>query len=83
MHLFLQPLDERFDDYLEDSSLVTKKVSLTRFPPEFEPVASKPLFFNLALSHVEFPDLEDKVEQKKQAGGISGFVKGWLWGGKK
>jgi len=29
------------------------------------------------------PNLEAKMEQKKAASGITGMVKGWLWGGKK
>jgi signal recognition particle subunit SRP68 len=52
------------------------------FPPDFEPVPAKPLFFDLALSLVQLPSLEDKVEHKPQASGISGYLKGWLWGGK-
>lgn len=81
-----RPLSERLHEFLEDPRLSTKKAELVPFPPEFEPVPCKPLFFDLALSHVTFPSLEDKIEQKKQAGGITGLVKGsigWLWGGKK
>ena len=82
-----QTLDDRLDDYVEDKSLVSKKPFVTVFPPEFEPIPCRPLFFDLALNHIDFPSLEDKLEssQKKQAGagggGLSGFVKGWLWGG--
>lgn len=71
------------DLYYEDPGLLGKKPNLTQFPPDFEPVPSKPLFFDVALSKVDFPSLEEKLETKKQAGGISGLVKGWLWGGKK
>jgi signal recognition particle subunit SRP68 len=78
-----KPLDERFDEYIEDPSLMSKKPNLTRFPPDFEPIPAKPLFFDLALSLVQFPSLADKVEQKQQAGGITGYIKGWLPWGKK
>ena len=79
-----QPLADRLDDYVHDASLTTKKPNLTHFPPDFDPTPCKPLFFDLALSHLEFPSLEDRLEQKKTAqGGITGLVKGWLWGGKK
>ena len=74
---------ERLDEYVVDPRLPTKKAELVRFPPDFQPIPCKPLFFDLALSHVSFPSLEDKLEQKKQAGGLTGFVKGWLWGGSK
>ena len=79
------PLCDRLDKYAEDPSLTSKTPNVVHFPPDFEPIPAKPLFFDLALSHVEFPSLDDKVEQKKQQGGLTGFVKGWLggWGGKK
>jgi len=43
-------------------------------------VPCKPVFFDLALNHIELPNLEDRMEKKKESG-ISGMVKGWLWGG--
>lgn len=79
----LQPLEDRLHLYQEDSSLLGKHPNLTHFPPDFEPIACKPLFFDIALSLVEYPSLEDKLDQKKQGGGLTGFVKGWLWGGGK
>lgn len=78
-----KPLMERLDQYAEDTSLTTKKAKLVPFPPDFKPIPCRPLFFDLALNHVEMPTLEDKLEQKKAAGGLTGMVKGWLWGGKK
>ncbi|CAC5402336.1 SRP68 [Mytilus coruscus] len=77
-----KPLIDRFDDYIEDKSVTTKKPNLVSFPPDFEPIPCRPLFFDLALNHVEFPSIEGKMEQKK-SGGITGMVKGWLWGGGK
>ncbi|KAJ8319344.1 hypothetical protein KUTeg_004435 [Tegillarca granosa] len=77
------PLSERMDQYVEDKSLIGKKPQIVHFPPDFEPIPCRPLFFDLALNHVDFPSLEDKLEQKKAAGGITGFVKGWFWGGGK
>ncbi|KAI8797162.1 signal recognition particle subunit SRP68 [Biomphalaria glabrata] len=79
-----RPLEDRLDEYLLEKSLTSKKATLTRFPPEFEPIPCRPLFFDLALNHIEFPSLEDKLEQKKAAGGgLTGMVKGWLFGGGK
>ena len=84
LFLSFQPLCDRLDTYVYDASVTSKKPNLTAFPPDFEPIACKPLFFDLALSHLDFPSLEDRLEQKKTAaGGITGLVKGWLWGGKK
>jgi signal recognition particle subunit SRP68 len=74
---------ERLDQYVEDPSLATKKAKLVTFPPDFTPIPCRPLFFDLALNHVEMPSLEDKLEQKKAPSGLTGMVKGWLWGGKK
>ncbi|XP_006821155.1 signal recognition particle subunit SRP68-like [Saccoglossus kowalevskii] len=79
-----KPLIDRLEEYRDDPSLLTRKPNLVTFPPNFQPIPCKPLFFDIAFNHVEFPSLEDKVEQKKAAGGgLTGFVKGWLWGGKK
>ncbi|XP_023231585.1 signal recognition particle subunit SRP68-like [Centruroides sculpturatus] len=70
-------LMERLDIYCEDQSLLSRQPNIARFPPDFKPIPCKPLFFDLALNHVEFPSLDDRLEQKK-GGGITGFVKGWL-----
>ena len=79
--LFSKPLKDRLDVYREQSSSSLKKPNLVNFPPSFQPIPSKPLFFDLALNHLEMPNLEERMEKKKvQAGGITGFVKGWLWG---
>uniref|UniRef100_T1J1Y0 Signal recognition particle subunit SRP68 n=1 Tax=Strigamia maritima TaxID=126957 RepID=T1J1Y0_STRMM len=75
-----KPLYERLDEYYEDQNLVSKQPNIAPFPPDFKAVACKPLFFDLALNHVEFPSFNDRVEQKKGVG-LTGMVKGWLWGG--
>jgi hypothetical protein len=47
---------------------------LVQFPPHFEPISCKPLLLDVALDHVRFPDLSQRmVEQKK------GFLSSW-WG---
>uniref|UniRef100_A0A669PVI8 Signal recognition particle subunit SRP68 n=1 Tax=Phasianus colchicus TaxID=9054 RepID=A0A669PVI8_PHACC len=69
------PLSERFETFCLDPSLVSKQVSLVHFPPGFQPIPCKPLFFDLALNHVAFPPLEDKVEQKAKSG-LTGYIKG-------
>ncbi|OXB61144.1 hypothetical protein ASZ78_013707 [Callipepla squamata] len=70
-----KPLSERFEIFCLDPSLVSKQVSLVHFPPGFQPIPCKPLFFDLALNHVAFPPLEDKVEQKAKSG-LTGYIKG-------
>lgn len=72
----------RLDTYLEDKSFVGQNPRLACFPPEMEPIPCKPLFFDLALNHIEFPSLEDVADTKK-AQGITGLVRGWLGGWKK
>ncbi|CAD5120345.1 DgyrCDS8920 [Dimorphilus gyrociliatus] len=80
------PLDERLDLFGEDRSLTGDQVNLTSLPPDFEPVACKPLFFDLALSLLKFPNLDDQIGEKKSAaagGGIGGMIKSlWGWGKK-
>ncbi|XP_074080626.1 signal recognition particle subunit SRP68 [Macrotis lagotis] len=70
-----KPLVERFDTFYLDPSLVSKQANLVHFPPGFKPIPCKPLFFDLALNHVAFPPLEDKVEQKTKSG-LTGYIKG-------
>ncbi|XP_059616625.1 signal recognition particle subunit SRP68 [Phlebotomus argentipes] len=80
-----KPLYERLSEYKEDATLHSKNPNVFKITPDMEAIPCKPLFFDLALNFIEFPSLEDKVESpggKKQAAGISGFVKGFLgWGG--
>ncbi|WAQ97375.1 SRP68-like protein, partial [Mya arenaria] len=78
-----KPLSERLEQYSEDTSVAGKKARLVKFPPDFKAIPCRPLFFDLALNHVEMPNLDAKAEQKKAASGITGAIKGWLWGGKK
>jgi len=77
------PLVDRLDDYLEDSGLVKGKSNLVHFPPEFEPIPCKPLFFDLAINHLEMPDLNSKLEKKEDGkGSLGGWLGGWGWGKK-
>lgn len=69
------PLCERLENFHLDKTLVGKHPNLVQFPPEFQPIPCKPLFFDLALNHVAFPPLDDKVEQKGK-GGLTGYIKG-------
>ncbi|XP_047222717.1 signal recognition particle subunit SRP68 isoform X1 [Girardinichthys multiradiatus] len=70
-----KPLCEHLDNFHLDKTLVGKHPSLVQFPPEFQTIPCKPLFFDLALNHVAFPPLDDKVEQKGK-GGLTGYIKG-------
>lgn len=69
------PLCNRLEAFRLDPSLVGKQPNLVQFPPDFQPIPCKPLFFDLALNHVAFPPLDDKVEQKGK-GGLTGYIKG-------
>ena len=72
---------ERLHEYAELPTNNLKKLSLMSFPPDFEPIPAKPFFFDLALSLVQFPSLDDQLEQKKTQGGFTGYFKKWIWGG--
>jgi len=74
------PLCDRLDIYYEDNNLLNKNPNLVRLPLEFEPIPFKPLFFDLALNHVELPNYDDKIDrptgsQQSQAS-VKGFIKG-------
>ncbi|XP_071479456.1 signal recognition particle subunit SRP68-like [Diadema antillarum] len=79
------PVSQRLGQYLSAAEVNPAKPNLVPFPPDFKPVPCKPLFFDIALNHVEFPSLEEKLETKKAApgAGIGGFLRGWWGGGKK
>ncbi|CAG2162591.1 unnamed protein product [Oppiella nova] len=78
----IPPLVNRLDTYYEDNELVSGSSSLAQFPPQFQPIPCKPLFFDLALNHITFPSLEAEKANPKNSG-ITGFVKGWLGGWRK
>ncbi|XP_017293257.1 signal recognition particle subunit SRP68 [Kryptolebias marmoratus] len=69
------PLCDHLDTFRLDTTLVGKHPNLVQFPPDFQPIPCKPLFFDLALNHATFPPLDDKVEQKGK-GGLTGYIKG-------
>lgn len=86
-----KPLYERLSVYREDPQLNSKNPNVFKLTPDMQPIPCKPLFFDLALNHIEFPSLEHKMDQgakgkggQEEGKGISGLVKGFLgWGGKK
>ncbi|XP_051751828.1 signal recognition particle subunit SRP68 isoform X2 [Ctenopharyngodon idella] len=71
------PLSDRLENFRLDPTLLSKQPNLVQFPPDFQPIPCKPLFFDLALNHVAFPPLDDKVEQKGK-GGITGYFRGFF-----
>lgn len=74
------PLVSRLADYDELASASSTVTS--SFPPAFEPVASKPIFFDLARDTIDFPSLDAKLRQgqQQQKRGIGGLLSN-LWGG--
>eukprot|EP00116_Pleurobrachia_bachei_P002608 sb/3462870/ len=47
------------------------------FPPDFQTIPCKPIFFDISLNHIGFPDLSARVE--KEGGALSGLSR-WIWG---
>ncbi|XP_071812929.1 signal recognition particle subunit SRP68-like isoform X2 [Apostichopus japonicus] len=80
-----RPLVERLDRYNANQPDLAAKPNFTAFPPDFKPSPCKPLFFDIALNHIELPSLDEKLEQNKSAaqGGLGGFLRGWWSGGEK
>ena len=79
------PLVDRLDQYYEDPDMLKGKPNLVNFPPDFSPIPCKPLFYDIALYHVEYPDLDHKLGSEAaggKAGGLSGWLGGWGWGKK-
>jgi len=86
-------LADRLEQFVVDGSLLQSHNNprVVTLPPPLLPVPTKPLFFDLALNHIGYPDLKHKLPQQQQAadkaqetGGLTGMVKGlWSWGAKK
>ncbi|BHF69023.1 signal recognition particle subunit srp68 [Sparganum proliferum] len=76
-----EPLIKALDEYLPEKAmlhkLATSQSPLVPFPPEFEAVPVKPVFFDLAFNHITFPPRPKVTESSS---GITGFVRGLLWG---
>lgn len=68
---------------MDDPESITENVSLVAFPPDYETTPAKPLFFDLALNHIQFPSLEEEINADKAKSGLTGMVKGWLGGWRK
>ncbi|KAH9591576.1 signal recognition particle subunit srp68 [Schistosoma haematobium] len=82
-------LTDRLDIYVDEKS-VEKSFNnfiypFVHLPPKFRPVPVKPIFFDLALNHINFPSLDDKISLKattsSKSSGLTGLMRGWLWRG--
>lgn len=58
------------DHLNEYNTAYAQTKQLANFPPEFVPIANKPVLFDLASATLEFPDLEARKQKK-------GFFRGW------
>ncbi|KAH8556197.1 hypothetical protein BGW37DRAFT_471473 [Umbelopsis sp. PMI_123] len=68
-------LIKRLDSY--PASMTAKRLPhLIDFPPTFQPIPMKPMLFDLALNHVEYPESLSTRTGKAQATG--GWFGGWF-----
>ncbi|CAG8464890.1 5137_t:CDS:10 [Funneliformis caledonium] len=68
------PLSERLNQY--PSNLSMNNARLINFPPEFIPIPTKPLFFDISFNYVDFPPtLSQRAGRKAQ----TSFLKSFLW----
>lgn len=81
----LQPLIQQLNTFNFDPEILSGNVALTPLAPEYRAVPCKPLFFDLALNHIRFPNLDEEINANAPKAGLTGMVKGWLggWGAKK
>eukprot|EP00042_Codosiga_hollandica_P048911 m.559045 g.559045 ORF g.559045 m.559045 type:complete len:606 (+) comp57765_c0_seq2:1091-2908(+) len=68
--------------YSTDPNLLANP-NLVAFPPNFEPIPCKPLFFDLANHHLSFPSLESRKTRKTATEKVTGFIRGFFGGGAK
>jgi signal recognition particle subunit SRP68 len=62
-------------------STVKDKPYLIAFPPEFEIIPAKPVFFDIASNEINYPDLSDQIKKEASATPTTEKKKGWfgLW----
>lgn len=67
------------ENFASGAAVASGKGTLTAFPPNFEAVPCKPLYFDLALNYLDFPSMEERIAKAdaEQAGAI-GAVTGML-----
>lgn len=79
-----EPLVNRLEEYLPEKvmekKLLNNSAPLVPFPPAFEPVPAKPIFFDLALNHISFPSSSSNVNGSGALSSITGLMRGFLWG---
>uniref|UniRef100_A0A5S6QE69 Signal recognition particle subunit SRP68 n=1 Tax=Trichuris muris TaxID=70415 RepID=A0A5S6QE69_TRIMR len=83
-----EPIMEHLDVFYKLSLADLKeRVKLVRIPPNLQPIACKPLFFDLAFNYVHFPViLDDAVgkadgsKENQKAGGLGNLVRVYLNG---
>lgn len=66
-------------DCLEDFRIIENAKDLptiATLPPDFQTIPCKPTFFDISLNHIDFPDLDERVEK---ASGLASFSN-WIWG---
>lgn len=82
-----QSLKEKLASFKSGSQIAAREATLVSFPPDFEPTACKPLFFDLASNYIDFPDVSERAKPP-QTGAVdalkgvlsSGWSKLGLWG---
>ena len=62
------------NDILPDISTIHLYEKHSEFPPEIQPIPCKPVFYDLALDYIEYPDLSSKIKSK----GVFQSIKGWF-----
>lgn len=77
-----KPLYNALDVYSVSSETALSKPNFVAFPPDFEPISCKPLFFDLASNHISFPSLKERTAQKNVLGSVLKSVTGWFGGSK-
>lgn len=98
INIFFQTVLESLDEYRKVPKAAVASGNLpplVRMPPALQPMPCKPLFFDLALNHIQMPSLEEKIadntksspppgatgaEGQQNQAGLGSMVKGWFWG---
>jgi len=75
------PLSTRLDDLLLPETVDVQHLNLVEFPPRFQAVPAKPVFFDLAENYIELPSIAGRKDARSSVvQGLTGFISSF-WGG--
>ena len=62
---------------------INKRFPLVSMVPKLSSVSATPQFFDMALQHIDYPDIEVEKKKYEAQGGLSSYIGSFFGGGQK